>query len=323
MPQTCSPSESGGRAGAARGVRSSSACLVSTSSGELRLPCEAVRPCGTPLASRAAPRVEGDLLGRRARGADRPQAPSVRPGRSPPLIAFAETAGVAAEQPACRTSTCGTYLVDDLLTKTGPRSNGTFARGARSLPRRRRLRAGVGLADAVERCGGYERRSYCGAQRRRSSRTRSSTVASAGSPSRPRPGYADSSNRSHAKCSPPRPFAGRATSIPPLFGAAARRTQRGTGGLAPRQLWGLLSFTLWHEVSRRPRAPGSAARGANTGCGGCLMRVWIDMSASCSRPRLPASDRVFSATGVTTSRSPRASTRRPRSSSVCTVSPRR
>ena len=56
---------------------------TSTAPRELRLQGEALRPRRAPAAARAPPRLEGDLLGRRARGADRP-APRLRPGRPLP-----------------------------------------------------------------------------------------------------------------------------------------------------------------------------------------------------------------------------------------------
>ena len=51
--------------------------------GELRLPGEAVRPRRAPAAARAAPRLEGDLLARRARRAHRSRG-RLRSGRPPP-----------------------------------------------------------------------------------------------------------------------------------------------------------------------------------------------------------------------------------------------
>ena len=70
---------------------------------EPRLPREAVRARGAPAAARAPPRLEGDLLGGRARRADRPPA-RVRSGRRAPR-ALGRDARRRARSPACRTWT--------------------------------------------------------------------------------------------------------------------------------------------------------------------------------------------------------------------------
>ena len=79
------------------------AAAVLVAAGEPRLPREALRAGGAPAAARAAPRLEGDLLGRRARRADR------APRAFDPLDALARALrrdrGRRRCWPGCRTST--------------------------------------------------------------------------------------------------------------------------------------------------------------------------------------------------------------------------
>ncbi len=71
--------------------------------GEPRLQGEAVRAGGASAAARATPRVEGDLLGRRARRADR-TAERVRPGRHAASTRSPRPKGTSCSH-GCRTST--------------------------------------------------------------------------------------------------------------------------------------------------------------------------------------------------------------------------
>ena len=90
----------GGLARLARPARRAAAEL--DREGELRLQGEALRARGPPAAARAAPRLEGDLLARAARRADRPR-DRVRPGR-PPARALSPRRKAPSCWRACRTS---------------------------------------------------------------------------------------------------------------------------------------------------------------------------------------------------------------------------
>ena len=84
--------------------------------GELRLQGEAVRARRAPAAARAAPRLEGDLLGRRPRRADRAARTAGTRSRSL-RDRFAETEGHELLT-RLQDVDLGGYLVDDLLVKT-------------------------------------------------------------------------------------------------------------------------------------------------------------------------------------------------------------
>ena len=98
----------------ARPAQSSCSPLV-VATGELRLQGQALRAGGAPAAARAPPRVEGDLLGRRARELTRRRQGARPAGRG--AKRFAETEGHELLT-RLQDVDLGAYLVDDLLVKT-------------------------------------------------------------------------------------------------------------------------------------------------------------------------------------------------------------
>ena len=105
---------------------------TSTRAGELRLQGQALRPRRAPAAARAPPRVEGDLLRRRARRADRP-AGRLRPGRPLPRALRRDRRRRAARAAAGRRPR---HLPRRRPAgEDRPRVDGALARGAGAVPR--------------------------------------------------------------------------------------------------------------------------------------------------------------------------------------------
>ena len=127
--------------------------------GELRLPREAVRPRGAAAAARAAPRLEGDLLGRRARRADG-AAVRVRPRRPAARALRRDRGRRAARAPAGRRPRHVPRRRP--AREDRPRVDGALARGARPVPRLRRERASRSRCRRGTRCAACRRSGCCG-----------------------------------------------------------------------------------------------------------------------------------------------------------------
>ena len=210
---------------------------------EPRLQGEAVRARRAPAAARAPPRLEGDLLRRRARRADR--APSTAGTRSRcSRERFAETEGHELLT-RLQDVDLGTYLVDDLLVKTDrasmawsletrvPFLDTVVANFALSLPARHKVR---------------------GLSKKRLLRKAVEPLLPARGGERPKRGFsipAAAWLRGELE-----PFA-RETLAPETLRrqgylrpeAVARVLDDHVAGREDlsRQLWGLLAFTLWFE----------------------------------------------------------------------------
>src|SRR5262249_57748468 len=123
------------------------AAAVVHTARELRLPGETVRPRRAPAAARAARGLEGDLLGRRPRGADRatarvrPAVPAAGPVRrdrglrAPDPAAGRRPRRLPRRRPARQDRPC---------------LDGLVARGPRALPRHRRRWLRVLAAGATQ-----------------------------------------------------------------------------------------------------------------------------------------------------------------------------
>ncbi len=133
------------------------------------------------------------------------------------------------------------------------RLDGALAGGARAVPRPRGHELRARRYRAATRCADCARRCCCGRRPRRSCRPSSSGGASAGSRFPQPRGFAASSSRSRATRSRPTRCAARASSEPAVVTRLIDDHVAGREDLS-RQLWGLLSFTLWHErhVERTP-----------------------------------------------------------------------
>src|SRR5439155_4444272 len=255
--------------------------------GELRLQGEAVRACRTPAAARAPPRLEGDLLPRRARGAHHP-ARRVRPGRHLPRALRGDGRSRSARPAPGR----GLRHLPRRrpARENGPRVDGAFTRGPRSLPRlggdELRLRA------AREAQGARAFEEGAAAQGGRA-------IASARGRARAQAGLLDPGG-----CvAPRRARAVRArdavTRDPALAGvlparacdAPARRARRRRGGLEPPAL----GAALGHALARAPRRAGAAA--ASVGADGGAARLMTGRRLDGARlgaetPALPALERA-------------------------------
>ena len=295
-----------GRAGAAGGR----AAAVLDAPGELRLQGEAVRARRAPAAARAAPRLEGDLLRRRARGADRAP-PRLRIRSSLLPARFAETEG---HELLTRLQDVdfGGYLVDDLLVKTDRASM------AWSLETRvpfldtvvanfalRRCRRGT-------RCAASRRSGCCG---RRSSRCCRAEVVHG----RKRGFSIPAAAWLRGELEPfaretlsPETLRRQGYLRPEAVDARARRARRGPRGpVAPA-----LGAARVHALARAPR------RGRHAAWHAQLARASRSATSrgvderldrhDGERPpaRLPAARRAACARAATRSRSPRATTRR-------------
>src|SRR5262249_27157569 len=104
--------------------------------GELRLQGQALRARGAPAAARAPPRLEGDLLGRGARGAD-----GTRTGVGPAVDApRAVRGGRGARSPDAAPGRRPRRVPRRRPAREArPRVDGVVARGARPVPRPRPL----------------------------------------------------------------------------------------------------------------------------------------------------------------------------------------
>src|SRR5581483_2895569 len=99
---------------------------------QLRLQGEALRPRRAPAAARGPPRVEGDLLRRRARRAARPTG-RLRPGRPLPSPVRRDRGRRPARPPAGRRPRALPRRRP--AREDGPRVDGALARGSRAVPR--------------------------------------------------------------------------------------------------------------------------------------------------------------------------------------------
>ena len=227
-----------------RGTAARRAAADVDAQGELRLPREALRACRASAAARAAPRLEGDLLGRRPRGAHR--AGDRRSIRVDLLRErFAETEG-APLLARLQDVDLGTYLVDDLLVKTD-RASMAHSLEAR-VPFLDSVVTGFALALPT-------RHKVRGLSKKR-------LLRKAAEPLLPRADRA----RPQARLLDPGRRVARAGSWSRSRATPCRRTScagRASSGREPvrrlldehvagkqdwsRQLWGLLAFTLWYE----------------------------------------------------------------------------
>ena len=211
---------------------------------ELRLQGEAVRARRAPAAARAPPRLEGDLLRRRARGADRPRE-RLRPARTY-RERFAETEGHELADPAAgrRLRPLPRRRPAD---EDRPRVDGVVARGARAVHGHGRRELRVLAARCGTRCAASRRSGCCA---RRSSRCCRDEVVH---------------GRKRGFSIPAAAWLRGELRAVRARDARARTTLRRQGFLQPeavtrvlddhvagredlsRQLWGLLAFTLWYE----------------------------------------------------------------------------
>ena len=127
-----------------------------------------------------------------------------------------------------------------------PRQHGALARGARAVPRHGGHRARAGAAAAAERARLREEAAAAPGGRAAPAAARSSTGASAASRSRRPRGCAASCEPFARDVLSPDALARQGCSGPRRWSACSTRTRRGREDHS-RQIWGLMTFSLWHE----------------------------------------------------------------------------
>ena len=175
-----------------------------------RLQVQALRSRRAPAAAGAPPRLEGDLLARRARRLLRRDAAAADPLDATASAGPRPGRGAAGAPAGCRSR--------DLPRRRPagqdrPDEHGPLARAARPVPRPGGRRARARAAAARHGCAGSPRSGCCARRSRRWSPARSPAGASEASRSPPRRGCAGSWSRSAATCWRRAPARGRATSI--------------------------------------------------------------------------------------------------------------